>query len=365
MTDFLATLSQEKKLFSDYLLNFLQQEKTIYQKLSLGQDVFGRLEKFVASGKMARSAILSLTYQSLLPKVDQKIYQEIILPLGSALELIHSGLLIHDDIIDQDAERRGQNSIWRQYCLEVKNSKMAKHYGQSQAICVADLCFYLANQLILRTTANLTAQAGLHAKKAIVINNTINREISRVILAEMLDSQLAVVKATSTLEEINELNLYKTARYTFSLPMVLAGHLANTNQSLIKKIEAIGEEIGLIFQIQDDYLGIFGHKEKTGKPILSDIREGKKTIFYWHLVNQTSLSQNELSLLQNNFGQEKIKIEDEKKLQALFKNKSWPSVEKILKDLNSQTGNLIISIDQAKLKQLLTQVLTFAQHRDH
>jgi len=363
MTNFLTVLGQEKKEFSAYLLNFLKQEEQLYQKLSLGKDVFKRLKKFVTTGKMARASLLSLTYQSLSPNIDQKMAKEIILPLGSALELIHSGLLIHDDIIDRDEQRRGQASIWYQYAKTNGQAKLAHHYGVSQAICVADLCFYLANQLILRATANLTAQPGLHIKKAMAINETINREISQVILAEMLDSQLAMIEQTVTLEQISELNLYKTARYTFSLPMVLAGHLLGAEVKTIKTLESIGEQIGLIFQIQDDYLGLFGDSKKTGKPILSDLREGKKTIFYYHLVNNPELSQAERQLFEQHFAHNQLTATDEKKLQALFQSKSWPAVEQELKNCQTEAEKLIDSLPEPALRAMLKQALQFAKTR--
>ena len=80
--------------------------------------------------------------------------------------------------------------------------------------------------------------------------------------------------------ESRVLDLYrlKTARYSFSLPLVLGCLLAGGPAALRLGLASCGETIGMIFQLVDDELGLFGTEAELGKPIGSDIRQGKKTL---------------------------------------------------------------------------------------
>lgn len=84
------------------------------------------------------------------------------------------------------------------------------------------------------------------------------------------------------------MNRLKTARYTFSLPFMLASKRAKTSQTEQSQLEQLGECIGLLYQVRDDELNLFGDSKSTGKPVGSDIRERKKTLYYIYLLNATS-----------------------------------------------------------------------------
>ena len=80
--------------------------------------------------------------------------------------------------------------------------------------------------------------------------------------------------------------LYKTGRYTFSLPMALGVVLSGGSEKLVTDVERIGEQMGVLFQIRDDEIGLFGETSDTGKPVGSDIIEGKKTVYYTELYSR-------------------------------------------------------------------------------
>ncbi|NCA82908.1 MAG: polyprenyl synthetase family protein, partial [Opitutae bacterium] len=71
---------------------------------------------------------------------------------------------------------------------------------------------------------------------------------------------------------------YKTGRYTFSLPLVVGAMLAAAPAGHIKELDQAGENLGVVFQLKDDELGIFGDSAQSGKRADSDIREDKKTL---------------------------------------------------------------------------------------
>jgi geranylgeranyl diphosphate synthase type I len=358
----MSILSKYRTSISNYLQKSLDQEKQALKKISLDDDVFETLKNFVVLGKMTRANLFILAYEIFEPQKREKIFEEILLPLASALELIQAGLLIHDDIIDQDQQRRGQDSIWQYYSKQ--NQTPNQHYGKSQAICLGNICFFLANQLVLESTNNSDSQIKLNREQFLGIQNLINREISQVILAEMLDSQLAMQETLPSLEQILEMNLYKTARYSFSLPLILAAKLANKFKDS-NQLSEIGEKIGLIFQIRDDYLGIFGNNQKTGKPILSDVKEGKKTIFYYYLVKDKTLRKQERELLNNCFAKQNIKENQYSAIQKLFENHSLKQVNQLLDQLNLEAQTLINQLKNKNLQELLLEILDFARSRQH
>jgi geranylgeranyl diphosphate synthase type I len=81
-------------------------------------------------------------------------------------------------------------------------------------------------------------------------------------------------------DDVLALYRYKTARYTFSLPLAAGAILAGAGQPAVRRLVTLGTYLGVIFQIRDDDIGIFGSRRLTGKPVGSDIREGKKTLLY-------------------------------------------------------------------------------------
>lgn len=366
MTHSTLSLDKYKVNIAQYLSDYLSQEKKTLAKINLDDNIFATLKNFVLRGKMARGNLLILTQQTFQKENIKTSLAKWLIPLASAIELIQAGLLIHDDIIDQDQQRRGQDSIWQYYTLQ--NHKHNQHYGKSQAICLGDLCFFLANQLIKQSctnfdTFNAKNQHISNKHISLDIQELINQEISQVIMAEMLDVQLAMKNELPSIEQIMEMNLYKTARYSFSLPLMLAAYLTDQNQNTINELSAIGEKIGLIFQIQDDYLGIFGDEKITGKPILSDVKEGKKTIFYYYLVKTKKLKTQEQILLNKCFGSPAISAQESLALQQLFKSHSFSQVTDLIKQLKQEAIQKIKQLKNQELQRLLKQLLNLVQQR--
>ena len=136
--NFKNKLADEKKEIIDFLLQFLNEQENQFKNQKLHQEIFNELKEFVTSGKTARGSIFMMTHKLLNSNNEKEA-----LKIAASLELIHSGLLIHDDIIDQDQKRRGRNSIWYQFEQKAisENKKNAELYGKSLAICTANICY--------------------------------------------------------------------------------------------------------------------------------------------------------------------------------------------------------------------------------
>lgn len=88
-----------------------------------------------------------------------------------------------------------------------------------------------------------------------------------------------------SLDDVLRVYRYKTGRYTFSVPLSLGALLAGADEGVRGALEEVGELLGVVFQIRDDELGLFGSEEEIGKPAGSDVREGKRTVF-WVLLRE-------------------------------------------------------------------------------
>jgi geranylgeranyl diphosphate synthase type I len=275
----LSQLKAYKVQLGAFLTAFLQEKAQQFNQAGPWvDDVFERLTTFSTQGKMLRGALVIHLYV-LSSNHQKKAIPESVLKTAVALELAQSALLIHDDILDQDELRRGQPSMHTQYRTWAASQKLSQtdHVGQGLAICVGDIALFLATELLnqadeLQQTRGQLSQ--LFAQEHVAVG-----------LAEMHDFTLGLQSRVPSAEEVKQLYLHKTARYTLSVPLMMGAILAHQEPSLIATLGRCGEYLGTIFQIKDDEMGIFGDEKKTGKPVGADIREGKKTLFYLALLN--------------------------------------------------------------------------------
>jgi geranylgeranyl diphosphate synthase type I len=352
----LKNLKETKKLIDPFLLDFLDEEEKNFENQELVKEAFFKIKDFVINGKTLRGSLFLLAAQS-LDQTNYKKHENDLLQIAAALELIHSGLLIHDDIIDQDEKRRGRDSVWHQYKNDAskQNYKDPKNYGQSLAICLGSITLYLAH-LSLEKIAFLPEEIQKN------IRQIIDQEIIKTYFAEMLDSKITLQKEVPSSEEVLEMYLFKTARYTFSLPLKLACAVNNLDDSQTNNLIKIGENLGLIFQIKDDQIGLFATEEISGKSFASDIREGKKTIFYLYLIEKAN--NEEKQFLFENYGQKEIDLEKIKKIQELFKKYSLIEVEILINKLSKEAKILIENVEHKKTAELLTEILDFNLNRE-
>lgn len=269
---------KQKEAITQYLLKYLRdQEKSLSHINMFGPDVLSRLQDFAHEGKMVRGGLILLSEEMFKGE-----FSEDGLKAACAMELMHTSLLIHDDIMDNDFTRRGKRTIFAQYTDlgEKHNVKNSLAFGQSMGICVGDIGFFLGFSLL--------SQLGCDPNKKTNIISLFSNEMTAVGLMQMQDVYYGSTDKTVKEEEVLAMYTYKTARYTFTLPLQTGAHLAGQSQQVMHSLDTLGEALGIIFQIKDDELGIYGHEETLGKPIGSDIREEKKTLFYTTLFSKAT-----------------------------------------------------------------------------
>jgi len=168
--------------------------------------------------------------------------------LGAVVEIIHTATLVHDDIIDEAQTRRGRPSANTQW----GNSKCVLAgdwlYMQSFKIAVQERNFRVLDILI-----ELTQQ---------------------MVEGELL--QMEKLGKCITLDEHLDL-IYRKTACMFSICMRLGGILANVSADREQKLADYGRNLGMAFQIVDDVLDLTASQDVLGKPVASDLREGKVT----------------------------------------------------------------------------------------
>ena len=180
------------------------------------------------------------------------------LPAASSVELIHNFSLIHDDIEDESAIRRGRATMW-------------KKWGIPQAINTGDAMFALAMQ----TTNRLNDD---HFSPAITLD--VHRMLDEACLQLTRGQHLDMVFESEdriTADQYLDMIFGKTAAL-FAAACAVGARLGGATEEIVQTYRAFGEYAGRAFQIIDDILGIWGVPEKTGKPVGDDLRSRKKTL---------------------------------------------------------------------------------------
>ncbi|SEH75549.1 geranylgeranyl diphosphate synthase, type I [Mycolicibacterium rutilum] len=195
-----------------------------------------------------------------------------VLRLCSALELLHACALVHDDVIDASATRRGFPTVHRLFAERHRSSGWhgsAEQFGLSAAILLGDLALVWADDVV--ATADLPADAARRV-----------RTVWSAIRTEVLGGQyLDIVAEASGAESVASaltVNEYKTASYTITRPLQLGAAAAADRPDLQEAFRRFGTDLGVAFQLRDDVLGVFGDPAVTGKPSGDDLRSGKRTV---------------------------------------------------------------------------------------
>ena len=193
-----------------------------------------------------------------------------VVAVGAALEMFHAFALIHDDVMDRSATRRGQPTVHRRLAAEFARTHPraeAEQLGTSAAILIGDLALAWSDELL--------HTAGLPAGRLASSLSLIDEMRTEVMYGQYLDLASSVC---ADLDLPLTVIRYKTAKYTIERPLQLGAAIAGADQRLLENLSGFALPLGEAFQLRDDILGIFGDPSETGKSRLDDLREGKHTV---------------------------------------------------------------------------------------
>ncbi len=177
---------------------------------------------------------------------------------AAALELLHTFALVHDDIMDRAAERRGQPTTYAEHGLDA-------------AILVGDLALVLADEMLL--TSGFPCDTLAPALLAYA------RMRRHVIAGQHLDVSASSLPAI-TVAQARRIAVLKAGMYTVEEPLLIGATLGGAQASLLEALSRFGRPLGEAFQLRDDLLSTFGDASGIGKPVDSDIRQGKRNLLF-------------------------------------------------------------------------------------
>jgi geranylgeranyl pyrophosphate synthase len=207
-----------------------------------------------AGGKRLRPTVLLLAYRA---SGGRDICQAV--PLATAVELLHTASLVHDDINDQSELRRGQATV---------NAR----WGNNLALLVGDFVFV--------RLLSLLADCGTHAIQILAGCCT---EIVEGETLQMLHRGNWRMDETLYMRIIRK----KTASL-FSACAQLGAVVAGATEEQIAALSTYGENLGIAFQIQDDTLDLVGEEENLGKPVYLDLEEGTASMAVLYALERTA-----------------------------------------------------------------------------
>ncbi|ROQ15692.1 geranylgeranyl diphosphate synthase type II [Rathayibacter sp. PhB93] len=198
--------------------------------------------------------------------------------LGAAFELLHTALIVHDDVIDRDFVRRGGPNVSGSYRDEATTAGLsipiAEHRGTSVAVIAGDLALTGAHRLVEGVGASDSVRARLLT--------LLDEAVFASAAGELADVDFSLMPGMPSVDEVLEMERMKTAVYSFEAPLQAGAILAGADDAAVEALGEFGRGIGIAYQIVDDLLGVFGSEGQTGKTTLGDLREGKRTVLIAH-----------------------------------------------------------------------------------
>jgi geranylgeranyl pyrophosphate synthase len=184
-----------------------------------------------------------------------------------------------------------------------------------------------------------------------------------VALAQMQDVSYGAFSRTPPVCDVYTLYLYKTARYTFSLPLMAGALLAGRTGATVTKLAELGEYLGVAFQARDDEIGVFGTERETGKPVGSDIREGKKTLLYLELLRRAHGA--ERKQLESIYGKPTLGPSEVALVRsAIERSGARKRMQEMMEELGARAEKIVDSLKvPAPYKQILREISAFGMRR--
>lgn len=236
-----------------------------------------RLRSYAVGGKLRRGELLLLAFKRPHGERAATAYR-----LGAWLEVLHSGFLIHDDIIDNDNRRRGRPSyhaFLSNAFPEWAETQNRAHHSPDQA----------GKGLALAIGEYLISASSSEIKFLDLPQSILERIIARWDQTIMDTMAGQIRDITSNLPaEIDKDHILETARlktsaYSFSLSLYCSGQLAGLPQHLCERLTQLGNYLGICMQLQDDEDGLLKSHKEIGKTPGTDMRDNTITLWRWYL----------------------------------------------------------------------------------
>ncbi|MBP2215680.1 polyprenyl synthetase family protein [Arthrobacter sp. CAN_C5] len=239
------------------------------------------LENCAAGGKRFRPRMVMTAYDCLAGTDRDNAAL-----VAASFEMLHTALIVHDDVIDRDFVRRGIPNVSGTYRLLAEDAGLAPddaaHRGLSMGLIAGDLALSSAHRLLdgVRTDPATRERLGELLDDAVFASAA----------GELLDVDASTSDVASS-EETLQMARLKTAVYSFESPLKAGAVLAGADEAIIDSLGDFGRDVGIAYQLADDILGVFGDEKTTGKTTWGDLREGKRTALISYVAQRAEWEQ--------------------------------------------------------------------------
>ena len=277
-TAFRASFEAFRSRFDDILEEWLEEKQEAAESDSPeAADLTTALSDLVLSGgKRIRPALAYHGYRACDGETSPDIWS-----LAMSLELLHTYLLVHDDIMDRSDRRRRQPTIHVRFEEKHRREELkgnSEKYGQALGILVGDLAHTYAHELFSDTLGSEYYSA---------LSETFAHMEEEVICGQHMELRVAA-QGEADPDRLQEVLQLKSGRYSVQRPVQLGAQLAGASSEQLDTLTRYGAAVGEAFQLQDDLLGMFGDPETVGKPVGDDLREGKYTFLIHHTLQRSN-----------------------------------------------------------------------------
>ena len=235
--------------------DLLQVEEELERQSRSNVQILSHLNRYLLSsgGKRLRPALLLLA-----AKVFGEALDHSIISMAAVMEMLHTATLVHDDIIDGAAIRRGKKTV-------------AQQWGNDIAVLLGDWLYMTAFETSLQ-------------QRNLEVLDVLTEATRKMTEGELL--QLPLVGDLRITEEQHFEIVQRKTGFLFSASCRLGGVLRGASAVEKAALEDYGMNLGIAFQLTDDLLDFTSDAKKLGKPVLSDLREGKVTLPLIRLLDQ-------------------------------------------------------------------------------
>lgn len=279
-----------------------------------------------------------------------------VVAVATSQELLHMSLLIHDDVIDRDYMRYGVDNIagnyFKKFYSSVADDSDRLHYAHSAAI--------LAGDLLISGSYSIMIRSGVDSQVLDKVQQIHSKSIFDVAGGELIDTEAAFRGRDEI--DARTVALYKTASYTFVGPLTIGAVLAGASQDEVAQLETFAQNLGVAYQLRDDVIGIFGDERTTGKPTISDIREGKNT----YMVEEfyTLASDEQRARFEQHFGNKDVTLDQAEQIkQLLIESGALARTEAEIDKYTRAATEILEQIETGDMTQL-RELITIVTKRD-
>lgn len=291
-----------------------------------------------AGGKRLRP-VLTLTASEAVGGDPKKVVKS-----ATALEILHTFTLVHDDIMDQDDSRRGTETVH-------------KTWGEALAINAGDALFAKAFEALTENTKS----EKIPPEKITQLFEIVSKTSFKICQGQSLDMEFEKRKKVSESEYMEMVE--KKTGALIEASTKTGALLGGGEPEEIEALAQYGRLMGMAFQIHDDLLGAAGKREKVGKPIGSDIRKGKWTFLTVHAYKKAS-SQNK-NTLQKILGKPDADDEEiEKVVQIYRETDAINFAKKKSRNLVNEAKSKLEIIPSSEAKDFLLELADFSIERE-